>query len=250
MRSLLYLILLGMSCLLIDSCAKNDDAASSSPLVQSKSDFPDTPLGAQVAKHVELLAAVGDDAEVNYQKSLIELRSELPEVIEIIYQAYMKMETTRYFKRWVLVETLRELQSDSILFVLERIAFSDIPDELWSDPENFSIDKESNIRVTAVDGIAELAKGKNVRAVEILKRLFNHEELSIRRRAIRGYLSIGNYKERADSLRNIISEKDYWLINLDITDPKKVPHPSIPVDISAAKVKKLETTPQIELKDK
>lgn len=234
---------------MINGCVNNDDKASSSSVVLPKSDFPDTPLGEKVAKHVELLAAVGGDAEKNYQKSLIGLRSELPEVIEIIYQAYMKMEKTRYFKRWVLVETLRELQSDSILIFLETIALSDIPDELWSDPEVFSIDKESNIRVTAVDGIAQLAKGENLRAEEILKRLFNHEELSIRQRAIRGYLSIGNYKERADSLRSILSENDYWLINLDITDPKNVPHPSIPDDITAGKVKKLETTPQVKLKD-
>jgi len=234
-------------CLLFWNCAQKTDQASNPPPGTPVRDFPDTPVGNMVNNHVGTLVAVGEDAEAKYQASLQQLRSQIPEVVKVIHEAYLKMDTSRYFRRWALVETLRELHSDSTLPILIQIASSLIPPEKWSDPETSSRDKESHIRVTAVEGIADLAQRGNRSAEQALARFFNHEDLSVRRQAIRGYLSSGqDFRERADYLQKTLPEKDHWLINLDLTNVKRVPHPDIPEDLSAGEAKKRASTPRIK----
>lgn len=234
--------------LLFGGCTtKREDQSSIPPPHIPVRDFPDTPIGNMVNNHMGLLVAVGEDAEEKYQTSLQLLRKKIPEVVKIIYHAYVLIDTTRYFRRWALVETLRELHSDSTVPFLIEIASSPIPEERWSDPEASSGDKESNIRVTAVEGIAEMAKRGNQNAEQALIKFFSHDDLSVRRQAIRGYLKVGrDYKERAAYLQQILPEKDHWLINLDVTDPKEVPHPDIPDKLTTSEVKKRESTPIIK----
>lgn len=247
----LSVVLLFVPFFLFGGCGEGKDYGSKSVEFEQVKDFPNTEVGNMLEEHFGIMVSVGENAEEKYQSSLEQLRGQIPEVIRLISDVYHKMDTTRYFKRWLLVETLCELRSDSTLSLLAEIVFSPIPKEMWSDPESFSQDKESDIRVTAMDGISFLAKNGNKNAEELLTKFFQHDDLSVRRRAIRGYLNIGdNYKERVSYLKRIISKNDHWLISLDVTDPKTVPYPDIPENLSAGDFEKLDSTPQIEGKEK
>jgi HEAT repeat protein len=200
-----------------------------------------------LSHHMSTVAAVGQNAEEEYQASLQALRAHGPEAVEVLHRVYVNMDETRYFARWALVETLRELRSDSALQALTEIASVPVPKEKWTDPEASSRDQESHIRVTAVVGIADLAKQGNRDAEQALTRFLTHEDLSVRREAIRGYLGAGkDYDARASYLRKNLSERDQSLINLNVTEVKQVRHPDIPESLSAGPVKRRDTTPRVK----
>lgn len=189
-------------------------------------DFPNTELGRQLADHMNYLAGVGKDAERKYQESLRRLRQRAAEVVRLLAETYPKIAADRYFRRWAIVETMREMRNNSALSQLQRIALSPISAERWGDPERFSMDKEISIRVAAVEGLSELARQGNKEAEQSLLRLITNKELGIRRQAIRGYLSAGQDKERrVRLLKSRVPKSDYGLITLDATDVKRVPHP-------------------------
>jgi hypothetical protein len=189
-------------------------------------DFPESELGRQLSDHLNYLAGVGKDAEQKYQESLKRLRERAPEVVRMIAEAYPKIQVDRYFRRWSIVETMREMRNNDALKSLQGIAFSPIPAERWADSERFSKDKEISIRVTAVGGLSELARQGNTIAEQSLLRLITNKELGIRRQAIRGYLGAGqDLERRIKVLKSKVPKSDYGLITLDATDVKRVPHP-------------------------
>lgn len=202
------------------------DESSSPREKPSYQDFPDTQLGRQLSEHLSYLAGVGRDAEQKYQASLKRLQEHAPEVVRMLADAYPKIQLDRYFRRWSIVETMREMRNNSAVNSLKQIAFSPIPAERWADPERFSRDKEISIRVTAVRGLSELAREGNKVAEQSLLRLITNKELGIRRQAIRGYLGAGqDQKQRTNELKSRLPKSDYGLITLDVTDVKRVPHP-------------------------
>jgi hypothetical protein len=201
-------------------------------------DFPDTVAGRLAAAHMNAFVGVGEKAESVYQDSLRQLRAQ-PQAAQVLYESYQKTDETRYFRRWALVETLRELHSTAALTALSQIATSPIPGEKSRDGEDTSRGKEVNIRVTAVDGLADLARSdKN--AEYLLTRFFTSPDLSIRRRAIRGYLRAGEayfrdsaaaaseVQRRMGELKTKLPVADHGLISLAVTNIKTVPHPAMP----------------------
>ena len=212
-------------------------------------DFPDTTVGRLVAANMDALVGVGENAEANYQVSLKRLRAQPDAVAKVLYESYLKTSEDRYFRRWALVETLRELGSNHALTALFQIAFSPVPDEKAPGSEESTRSKESNIRVTAVDGLAEIARLGDPAAESMLARFFPHDDISVRRSAIRGYLRSGQamqfnsagasseIQRRTTDLRSRLSEKDHGLINLAVTDVKTVLHPVMPEQFPATKTR-------------
>jgi inorganic triphosphatase YgiF len=226
------------------------DKSKSRP-TQEPQDFPDNELGRRLTEHFNLMVAVEKNAESRYERSLKYLQQEAPSVAKMLFSSYLKIEESRYFRRWTIVETLKELRNDSAFAFLQRIALTPIPPERFSDPESFSVDKESHIRVTAVDGIAELAKQGNKEAETSLSQFFTHLDLSVRRRAIRGYLRIANnnteYERRVSYLKSKLPTKEHSLITLNVTNIKKVPHPDdVPDNLTAPQKKQDDAAPTIK----
>jgi hypothetical protein len=195
-------------------------------------DFPDTEIGRLVAVHMNLLAGHGTDAEQRYQESLKNLRTRAPEATRVLVDAYARVGDDRYFRRWALLETLRELRDKSALPLAARVARSPLPPERFaSDPERRSTDEELRIRVEAVEVLAALSAEEVPGADSELLRLTRHAFIGIRRAAIRGYLAGGRAeqrKARAEMLRKVVPKRDYGLITVNTTDIKQVPHPEIP----------------------
>ena len=228
-----------------DAPGRSDESSGPSQ-APSYQDFPSTELGRHVAEHMKYLAGVGKDAERKYQESLKRLRGRAPEVVRLLAEAFPKVKADRYFRRWSIVETMREMRNPSAVNPLQRIAISPIVAERWADPERFSIDKEISIRVTAVKGLSELAQQGNKEAEQSLLRLITNNELGIRRQAIRGYLGAGQDRERrAKLLKSRVLKSDYGLITLDATDVKRVPHPDdVPDDLKPKYRQKDDSPPK------
>jgi hypothetical protein len=221
-------ILLVFAGVMLAGCSPSRDTAEERQ-VHEEEDFPDTPVGRLMRDHVAAAVGTGRDAEAKYQASLTLLRRQSQSVTELIGQTYGKIEEDRYFRRWLLVETLRELHADHTLDTLKTIAESPIPDEKWSDEEAFSQDREISIRTTAVAGIADLASRENAEAERILTSFFKHENLAVRRTAIVGYANAGrDYEGRIRFLEQMLPADDHGFITLKATDIRTVAHPDIP----------------------
>lgn len=216
--------------------------------------FPSGALGDLLRTHMKAITGVGkdpeqqfQDAEKAYQASLRELRGRSPEVIPLLAVAYNRTEESNYFRRWALVETMRELQSETAVSALAKIATSAIPQErIRTDPERSSVDEEIRIRVTAVEGLGPLAKMNKV-AERTLLSLTKHPHLGIQRAAIRGYLAADpnpdEQKKRSERLKTSLPPDRHQLITLETTDIKRVPHPDMPDKFDIKKPRPPEGAP-------
>ncbi|EPX59703.1 hypothetical protein D187_002447 [Cystobacter fuscus DSM 2262] len=186
--------------------------------------FPSSTVGDLLTRHLNLMVSVGEEVESRYQESLRLIQKE-PEAVRLLQDAYSKTVETEYFLRWQLVYTLASLNQRDALSGLVRIAVSTIPAERGS-AEFFTTGQESNIRVAAVDGLASLAKLGVTEAGSYLLRLSQHSDLSIRQRAVRGYLAAGpDYDARVKLLQANLPTSDHGLITLRVTEVRGVAHP-------------------------
>ncbi len=216
--------------------------------------FPAGALGDLLRTHMKVMTGVGkdpeqkfQDAEKAYQASLQELRGRAPEVIPLLAGAYNRTEESNYFRRWALVETMRELQSETAVSALAKIATSAIPQErIRTDPERSSVDEEIRIRVTAVEGLGPLAKTNKV-AERTLLSLTKNPHLGMQRAAIREYLAAApnpdEQEKRSERLRAALPPDRHQLITLETTDIKRVPHPDIPDKFNIKKPRPPEGAP-------
>jgi hypothetical protein len=230
------------------------DTGKLGPATTGISVFPVGTLGDLLRTHMKLITGVGKDPEQNfqdaekaYQASLQELRKRASEVIPLLSTAYGRTEESNYFRRWALVETMRELQSETAVEALAKIATSTIPSERFrTDPERSSVDEEIRIRVTAVGGLSLLAKTNTI-AERVLVSLVNNPYLGIQRTAIRGYLAAvpirNEQKKRSEKLKAMLPPDRYHLITLETTDIKSVPHPDMPDQFHIKKPRPPEGTP-------
>ena len=211
-----------------------DEARNGSVTADTPFSFPQTDLGAQLSRHMELAVGHGEDAEAAYQASLDKLRASAGPAVELLHDSYRSMAEHQYMARWLVVETLRELRSSLALEALYDIARAPIPEELWiEDPHRFSQDEESAIRITAVDGIGLIARIPDRESDKILLEFVRHEDLAVRRTAIRAYLRAGtDFAERERILKGILPATEHNLISIETTNPYTVPHPAIPKKFS------------------
>lgn len=210
----------------------SQDSGSARPGAPAEPDFPDTETGRLLTQHLGILAGHGKDAEEKYQASLAVLRSRAPEVSRELVAFYPAVAEDRYFRRWAILETLRELRDASALPLAIRVAGAPLPRERFTeDPERASQDEELRIQIKAAEIIAAVAAERVSGADAALLGLVKHEDLGVRRTAIRGYLAAGGPAEqgrRRDDLQRLVAERDRGLITLETTEIRKIPHPRVP----------------------
>lgn len=205
-----------------------EDQAPPSSNAPSKSDFSDTEAGSRLERHLFAMAALGENAEEEYQASLAELKKFPQESAQTLSEVYQKMGEDRYVDRWKVVHTMAALQNDAAFEPLNSIAKAPIPPEKFPGSHGISSSgQESTIRVTAADGLATLAKNGNSAAEAALLQLATDKvNVTLRRRAIRGYLAAGgDYEERAQFLKSKIPAGHHRLIHLDVTPLEDFPLP-------------------------
>lgn len=211
--------------------AKIPEQKKSSADQPRPSKFPDTEVGRRLEKNSVAMVSFGEGVEERYQASLEELRKNPEESIKVLKEVYQNAEETQYFGRWKLVHTMSAIQDKAALAPLSEIAVSPIPPEKYPRVEHApsSTAQESHIRVTALDGLAYLARnGQEEAEGVLLQSSRDNTDRTIRRRAIRGYLAAGdNYEERETKLKAIVPEEQHDLIHLDVTPISEMPQPKL-----------------------
>jgi hypothetical protein len=118
---------------------------------------------------------------------------------------------------------MAELKDESALGFVDRVLSSRFPDEQSRDPHSFTtVGEEVMIRTTAVEVAARIAAEGSTRALEILLRHAGHENFSVKRAAVQGYLAHGGAGAR-DALVKALPERDHFILDIRRVDVRTVP---------------------------
>lgn|SRR5215207_6043931 len=183
----------------------------------------DKQLNEHIAKAINLMGGTGDNAEANYQSALADLTSKSQEVVSILASEYKNLPKNQYLDRWSLVQLLVDLKDPSSLPILDEILSSQIPSEESKDPHSFStVREEVIIRTTAVEALIQIAVDRNTQALELLLKHVQHENSSVKRASIQGYLAYGG-TEAHETLLRVLPKKDHLILNIHRKDVREVP---------------------------
>jgi len=188
---------------------------------------PDKALNELIVEAINSMGATGENAEKTYQKSLEKLRPNAEKVLSIIVSEYASLPEMQYLNRWSLIQLLAELKHPSSLKPLDEILITPIPPERSKDPRVFSTRKEEVIiRTTAIEAVTRIAAEDNKEATDILLKHSRHENFSIKRAAIQGYLKVGGEIAKKRLLETM-PKKDRYIANIQQTDVRLVPQPPV-----------------------
>jgi len=187
------------------------------------------PADPAIANHFATMFEVGPDADARYQESLEQLRT-VPGATENLISRYKALGDANPSERWQVVETLRALADPAALKFLVPLARSPAPvDEGVEEGGRHGI--EVIIRATATDAVAAIAKQRNGEAEQALLELLKSPEITVRRRAVRGYLDLGNVQERQKRLMSLLPRADHDLIAITPTEVRSVETPKVPLQV-------------------
>jgi hypothetical protein len=219
-----------MSLKSVDHQSKPDSAKKGYSLPIFKY-IPNSRQGRLLKGHFKAMVSYNKNAESLYQRSMKVMRAKASQLSGVLFNSYKKIPTKKYFERFLVAETLRELKSPSAFSALKAIATEPMPKENF--PVNalthkFTSDKEAHIRVTAIDGLAALAKKDHRNSLKTLKTLLKTKDMTLKRRAVRGILASGNFQAKKKFLLRNLAKRDHHLISLKVTKVRSVPHPDMP----------------------
>lgn len=183
----------------------------------------DAELAARIVEAINRMGGAGESAERCYQQSLDGLARRAKEVTQALAQEAELLAEDRYLDRWALVQLMAELKHEGALDPLDRLLSARMPEERSSDPHGFtSVGEEVMIRTTAVEALARLAADGSQRACELLLRHASHENFSVRRAAVQGYLAHGG-KQAEETLRKTLPERDHVILAIRRIDVRQAP---------------------------
>jgi hypothetical protein len=184
---------------------------------------PKNPLNEHIVETINRMGGVGEDAEKRYQSCLNVLFRNAREVVAIVEQELKDQPVDSYLDRWSLVHLLAELKQPSSLGALDSILSSQIPAERSKDPHSFtSVGEEVVIRTTAVDAITRIAADGAKEAQELLLKHVRHENFSIKRAAVQGYLQVAGEGGR-ETLQKALPERDHHILDIKVIDVRQAP---------------------------
>jgi hypothetical protein len=184
---------------------------------------PKNPLNEQIVETINRMGGVGEDAERNYQACLNHLFRHAREVVAIVTQELKDQPASNYLDRWSLVYLLAELKQTASLSALDDILSSALPAEQFKDPHEFTtLGQEVMIRTTAVDAVARLAADGAKEAQEVLLKHVHHENFSIKRACIQGYLQVAGEDGRA-MLQKQLPQRDHYILDIKAIDVRQAP---------------------------
>lgn len=183
----------------------------------------DAELAQRIVDTINLMGGVGEQAETCYQKALDGLARRSKEVINALAEEYERLEARHYLDRWALIQLMAELRHEAALEPADRLLSSRIPEEQSRDPHSFTtVGEEVMIRTTAVEAVTRMAADGSARALDILLRHAGHENFSVKRAAIQGYLAYGGEQARATLLKTL-PERDHHILDIQRVDVRQVP---------------------------
>ncbi len=183
----------------------------------------DAELAGRITEAINRMGGAGENAEACYQQALDALARRAKEVTSAVAEELDRLEESNYLDRWALVQLLAEMKHESALEALDRVLASRIPEERSSDPHSFtSAGEEVMIRTSAVEAVTRIAADGSERARELLLRHAAHENFSVKRASIQGYLAHGGEGAREVLLKHL-PERDHFILGIQRVDVRQVP---------------------------
>jgi hypothetical protein len=181
----------------------------------------DAELAARIVDVINRMGGAGEMAERCYQQALDGLARRAKEVVHALAEEADRLPEDRYLDRWALVQLMAELKHEGALEPLDRLLSSRMPEERSADPHGFTTaGEEVMIRTTAVEALTRLAADGSQRAGELLLRHATHENFSVRRAAVQGYLAHGGEKAE-ETLRQTLPERDHFILAIRRIDVRQ-----------------------------
>jgi hypothetical protein len=169
----------------------------------------------------------GPDAELNYRAGLQALARDARAAVGAVRDMYRATPEDRYVDRWTQVHLLADLRNKAALSDFDNILSTPIPPEKAPDMITYStVGEETMIRTTAIEGITRIGAEGDRDALELLRKHMRHENFSVRRAAIQGYLEAAGEDAR-DELRRGLPERDRFILDIRRASVQEVPQPSV-----------------------
>jgi hypothetical protein len=183
----------------------------------------DAELAQRIVEAINRMGGAGEHAEACYQQALDGLARRGKEVTQALAEEMDRLDAASYLDRWALVQLMAELKQEAALDPLDRLLSSPVPEERSSNPHSFTTaGEELMIRTTAVEAVTRVAAEGSQRACELLLRHARHENFSIKRAAIQGYLAHGGEGAREQLLKEL-PERDHFILGIQRVDVRQVP---------------------------
>jgi len=180
--------------------------------------------GDLISSALEVMTAVSNRAEDDYQRSLSALR-ERDDAASALAATYDALDEERYLERWSVVQLLTDLRTPSVIGPLTEVVRQPIPPERSADPAHgFStVGEEVLIRTTAIEALARLLQDGNQGAGDLLLELLRHDVLSVRRAAVQAIASAGDRQLNATVREILEGTGDEWMLTVRRIDVAEAP---------------------------
>lgn len=207
------------------SLGSGGDNLEAGPSRSGLESFANNEIGELVTQAAETMAASGEDAERNYQRSLDRLRERAAEVVSAVGEQYDALAEDQYLERWGMVQLLTDLRHSATVPVLENVLRQPIPPERSEDPAHgvSTVGEEVIIRTTAVEALARLASAGDSAAKELLLRQIRHEVFTVRRAAVQAIAETGDTDLTSRVREELSGTEDERLLSIRRVDVRGVP---------------------------
>lgn len=183
-------------------------------------------LNERIRSAIAQMSADGPEAESDYQAALRAIIRD-PGAPAAIAASYRSTPEDQYVARWAHTHLLSELRDKEALSALDSIVSTPIPPEKAPDMITYStVGEEAMIRTTAIEGITRLALAGDRQALELLSKHIGHENLSVRRAAVQGYIEAAGPDAR-EELRKRLPEADRFLVDIRRIDVQQAPQATV-----------------------
>jgi hypothetical protein len=184
-------------------------------------------LAARIVDAINRMGGAGDEAETCYQRAVDGLARHAKKVTQALVAEYSGLPENLYLDRWALVQLMAELKHESALEFVDALLSKRLNQGEGAQgdalPEDINpLGEEVMIRTTAVDAAARMAEDGSARALEVLLRHVGHENFSVKRAAIQGYLAHGGEQAR-DLLSKAVAERDHHIMDIQRIDVHQAP---------------------------
>lgn len=180
-------------------------------------------LANRLVDAINLMGGVGEAAEACYQRALDALARQSRDAVKALAEEYQRLPASQYLDRWALLQLMVELRHEASLEFVDHLLASGLPEERSADPGHASTAAEEiMIRTTAVDVLTHMAADGNGAARDLLLRHATHENFSVKRSAIQGYLAHGGEGAR-ERLKKHLPQRDHFILDIQRMDVRQVP---------------------------
>ena len=174
--------------------------------------------------YLKAIYTTGEDAQNTHDEILSRLRAQPADMIIEVARQEKACELSDYSRRSALVYVAGQLRHPSSLPFLRNIVLTPIPPEKSEDVHSFStVEEETILRTTAIEGIRYLAEQGNEEAVKTLYTFLEIPSISIRRASTQALLSHRKDEQTARQISEMIPKEHQFLLDLKPAKVEDVP---------------------------